>query len=155
MGKYEPLKRHLEAMDREVWDADFAEIERVLGFALPPSASTYNAWWANESKGSHVQKKGWLDAGWETSNVDLRDRRVRFRKKSRGDAATKASHRRAVGPSPELWERAQRLSGISDRDALIEAALTALIRREAAKGLIALGGTMPDFTTPPRERPTW
>ena len=152
MGKYEPLKHHLENLDREEWEANFAEIEGVLGFALPPSASTYSAWWANESKGTHVQKKGWLDAGWETGGVDLHRRRVRFRKKA---VSVPAEPPRVAEPSQELWERARRLSGIEDRDALIAAALTALIRREAAKGLIALGGTMPDFTAPPRERPTW
>ncbi|QGN56427.1 type II toxin-antitoxin system VapB family antitoxin [Novosphingobium sp. Gsoil 351] len=53
----------------------------------------------------------------------------------------------------DLWERARRISGIDDHDALLKAALTAFVRREAAKGLVALGGTMPDFAIPSRERP--
>lgn len=53
----------------------------------------------------------------------------------------------------ELWVRAEALTGIKDRDVLLNKALRTFIEREAAKGLIALGGTMPDFTVPPRERP--
>ena len=36
---------------------------------------------------------------------------------------------------------------------LIEEALLALIQREVARKLIAMGGTMPDFAPAPRERP--
>lgn len=153
MGKYEPLTRYLESLPQESWDARFGEVEKVLGFSLPPSAHRYQAWWANQEAG-HSQTKGWREAGWETSNVDLAAKRIRFerrRRKSR-TADDKGSHLSKPSKS-ELWERAKRLSGIEDHDKLIEAALTALIRREAAKGLIALGGTMPDASAPPRERP--
>lgn len=151
MGKYEPLALHLAALGSDNWDASFHEIERVLGFSLPPSASAYNAWWANESKGSHVQKQGWRDAGWETRQVDLQKKRVRFA-------------RRTSPPNPQpgrrdesvelLIERARDLTGLKDRDAVVRVALAAFIRAEAAKKLIALGGTMPDFAAPARERPS-
>lgn len=39
----------------------FEEIEDVLGFSLPASASKHSAWWAN---GGHTQASAWLDAGW-------------------------------------------------------------------------------------------
>jgi hypothetical protein len=52
-----------------------------------------------------------------------------------------------------LWQRAEEISGLSDRDALLRAALTAFIQKEAARQLAAMGGSMPDFTVPPRERP--
>lgn len=151
MGKYEPLTHYLENRAEEIWEAKFADVERILGFALPRSAHDYAAWWANQEPG-HSQTRGWRDAGWETGQVDLAAKKVRFRRR-----ATRARDRGNKGevPNAELWEKARRLSGIEDRDALIKAALTALIRREAAKQLIALGGTMPDFTVPPRERPTW
>lgn len=153
MGKYEPLTHYLENQVEEIWDARFSDIEGVLGFALPRSAHEYPAWWANQEPG-HSQTQGWRDAGWETGQVDLAAKKVRFRRKKRASGRVSAAGQ-PVGPSPELWDRAHRISGIKDRDALIEAALTALIRREAGKQLIAMGGTMPDFTVPPRERPTW
>lgn len=153
MGKYEPLGHYLKALERESWDAEFADVERVLQFELPNSAHRHSAWWANESHGSHSHARSWREAGWETTNVDLAGKRLRFvrsRKRSRHDEAPQKDPVIA-----DLWERARQISGIDDRDALLKAALTTFIRREAAKGLIALGGTMPDFTIPPRERPTF
>lgn len=151
MGKYQPLTHYLENQSEEIWEAQFSEVERVLGFPLPRSAYEYAAWWANQVPG-HTQTRGWRDAGWETSQVDLVSKKVRFRRGVREPAGRTA---KSTGLNAELWNKAHRLSGIEDREALIEAALTALIRREAGKQLIALGGTMPDFSVPPRERPTW
>lgn len=47
---------------------------------------------------------------------------------------------------------AQQLTGISERSALIREALKALIARENALRIIALGGTDPDAEAPPRRR---
>ncbi|MDP3909915.1 MAG: type II toxin-antitoxin system VapB family antitoxin [Gemmatimonadales bacterium] len=47
---------------------------------------------------------------------------------------------------------ARRLSGITEKTALVHAGLDALIARESARRLAALGGTMPDATAPPRRR---
>ncbi len=153
MGKYELLTHYLENQPGEIWDAQFSDVERVLGFPLPRSAHEYPAWWANQVPG-HSQTRGWRDAGWETGQVDLAAKKVQFRRRRREASHASLSEMRA-NPIRDLWERAHRITGIEDRDALIEAALTALIRREAGKQLIAMGGTMPDFTVPPRERPTW
>lgn len=156
MGKYEPLKQFLDRASGDSIDADFALVEQILGFELPKSAHRHQAWWANEAHGSHSHARSWQDAGWETRRVDLTSKKVGFRRRrlqSNADPVNAAVTQRDL--STDLWEKASRLSGIENREALIEAALTALIRREAAKQLIALGGTMPDFTVPPRERPTW
>ena len=152
MGKYEPLTHYLENRPDEIWDARFAEVERVLGFPLPASAHEYPAWWANQEPG-HSQTRGWRDAGWETGRVDLAGKRLRFVRSRKRTRHADAPQEDSV--IADLWERAHRISGIDDRDALLKAALTTFVRREAAKGLIALGGTMPDFAVPPRERPTF
>jgi hypothetical protein len=150
MGKYEPLTHYLENRPDEIWDAGFADVEHVLGFPLPPSAHEYPAWWANQEPG-HSQTRGWRDAGWETGRVDLASKRLRFvRSRKRSRQADAPQEDPAIA---DLWERAHRISGIDDRNSLLKAALTTFIRREAGRGLIALGGTMPDFTVPPRERP--
>ncbi|MDN2579401.1 type II toxin-antitoxin system VapB family antitoxin [Aquibium sp. ELW1220] len=52
-----------------------------------------------------------------------------------------------------LLEQAQRFSGIKERSALIEAALKALVEREAARRLVKLGGSQPDLEIPDRRRP--
>jgi len=149
MGKYEPLAQYLAERGDDSWEARFSDIERVLGFPLPRSAREYPAWWANQD-GSHSQTKGWRDAGWETSNVDLPARRVRFvRRKKTGRAASENSD----GESLEaLVKRAGKLTGLGSRDDVLRHALEVTIRHEAAKALIALGGSDPDAKAPPRRR---
>jgi Arc/MetJ family transcription regulator len=52
----------------------------------------------------------------------------------------------------ELLERAAELTGITEKSALVRAALTALIQREAARRLARLGGSSPDLADIPRRR---
>ncbi len=155
MGKYDPLAQYLTGLENESWDAGFADIERVLGFTLPDSAYNYPAWWANQD-GHHSQTRGWREAGWETSQVDLQRRRVRFirRKQNKRDAngGGVAGRTRLRGSLENLLDQAKTLSGIADRDELLEAALTQFIRQESARQLIALGGSDPTATASPRRR---
>jgi hypothetical protein len=53
----------------------------------------------------------------------------------------------------KLLDEARRLTGIIEKTALVRAGLEALIAREAARRLAALGGTMPDMKDIPRRRP--
>ena len=52
----------------------------------------------------------------------------------------------------ELIERAHEVTGMKDRSAVIQQALTQMIQRDAAMKLIALGGSDPNATAPPRRR---
>lgn len=52
-----------------------------------------------------------------------------------------------------LVSRAEDLSGVTERGALLREALKALIERETARRLARLGGTEPDLTAAPRHRP--
>jgi Arc/MetJ family transcription regulator len=52
----------------------------------------------------------------------------------------------------DLIADAQELTGISERSALVRAALTALIEREAARRLARMGGSEPDLRPVPRRR---
>ncbi len=52
----------------------------------------------------------------------------------------------------ELVEQAQEFTGIAEKTALVREALRALIQREAARRLAALGGTMPELEDIPRLR---
>ena len=52
----------------------------------------------------------------------------------------------------ELLSKAQALTGVSEKAALVREALRALIERESAKRLARLGGTQPDLNATPRRR---
>jgi len=52
----------------------------------------------------------------------------------------------------DLLQRAKELTGIQEKTALVHAGLEALIAREAAKRLAALGGTQPKISNIPRRR---
>jgi Arc/MetJ family transcription regulator len=51
-----------------------------------------------------------------------------------------------------LLEHAKELTGIKEKTALVRAGLEALIAREAARRLSALGGTEPTLRSIPRRR---
>lgn len=52
----------------------------------------------------------------------------------------------------DLLERAREATGIQEKTALVRAGLEALVAREAAKRLAALGGTQPKISDVPRRR---
>jgi len=52
----------------------------------------------------------------------------------------------------ELLADAAELTGITEKSALVRAALKALIEREAARRLARLGGSAPGLKVPPRRR---
>jgi hypothetical protein len=147
MGKYRPLAQFLAGFKQDSWDASFEEIERILGFSLPPSAREHRAWWANQFRGNHSQAQGWNSVGWQTREIDQRRGRVRF-EKTEGAGTI----RRDLSDH-DRWLEAERITGISDRQQLEHAAISALIEREAARVLARLGGTMPNARAAPRERP--
>jgi hypothetical protein len=57
----------------------FSQIEHLIGGKLPPSAFRHRPWWANEVSG-HVHAKAWLDAGYETEQVDMKRRELVFKR---------------------------------------------------------------------------
>ena len=60
--------------------------------------------------------------------------------------------RTTISFDDELVERAQELTGLTEKSALVHEALRALIARESARRLALLGGTEPDLKAPPRRR---
>jgi hypothetical protein len=60
--------------------------------------------------------------------------------------------RTTLNIDPELLERARSLTGIREKTALVRSGLEALIAREAARRLAALGGSEPKLRTVPRRR---
>ena len=80
MSKYDPLGKHLAALDRSTTHTmSFDCIEAVLGVRLPKSARQYQAWWANQVGQGHVQSNAWLDSGWHTELLSLPGKHVTFK----------------------------------------------------------------------------
>ena len=75
MSKYDPLRDYLKAQKHERVSMSFAEIEK-LGITLPASARKHRPWWANDKH--HSQSHSWLDAGFETEQVDMASHRLVF-----------------------------------------------------------------------------
>src|SRR6202047_4968894 len=57
----------------------FSEIERVIVAKLPPNSPQYPAWWSNNPS-NNVMTKVWLSAGFRTAQVDVKSRKVVFRR---------------------------------------------------------------------------
>ena len=77
-GKYDPLARYLEQIDRRAIRLTFSRIEEILGFPLPASAHKYAEWWANHLGNS--QAAGWMAAGWRKTSHSFQDEWVEFTK---------------------------------------------------------------------------
>lgn len=61
--------------------------------------------------------------------------------------------RTTINIDDELVREAARLTGVSEKTALVRAGLEALIAREAGRRLAALGGTQPRLRAGRRRRP--
>jgi hypothetical protein len=57
---------------------NFARIDGIIGDNLPMDAYKTEQWWANAPSNVHV--KAWLEAGWETQEVNLKEGYVIFKK---------------------------------------------------------------------------
>ncbi len=64
--------KYLEGQGSKTFPMTFKEVERLLGTPLPLHR-------ANESAG-HVHAKAWLQAGYETEQVDMEGKKLVFRK---------------------------------------------------------------------------
>jgi hypothetical protein len=76
MSKYEPLGQFLRRQRSDAVTLSFSQIEKILGFSLPPSQGSY-AWWSNNPD-NNVMTKVWLEAGWRVKHIRLKDREIVF-----------------------------------------------------------------------------
>lgn len=60
--------------------------------------------------------------------------------------------RTTIALDDDQLARAQALTGLTEKSALVREALQALIERESARRLARLGGTEPDLVAVPRRR---
>jgi hypothetical protein len=87
MGKYEPLGHFLRKQRAGEVPLTFREIETITGTRLPPKAQHQRAWWSNNSA-NNVMTKVWLEAGFESAQVDIEARKLVFRRVSKHGKAS-------------------------------------------------------------------
>lgn len=84
-SKYDPLRRRLLSLSSDVKEITitFVELEKLLSFELPKSATDYRQWWANQTDTeSRSQADAWMSAGWKVDQVAIKrpGGYVRFRR---------------------------------------------------------------------------
>jgi Arc/MetJ family transcription regulator len=62
--------------------------------------------------------------------------------------------RTTIALDDDQLSRAQALTGLTEKSAIVREALKALIERESARRLARLGGSEPDLAAVPRRRPS-
>jgi hypothetical protein len=78
VGPYQPLHTYLRDRFADTVVLTFAQIEDVVGFALPAAASAEREWWAGDQKDNRtVQSDAWTLAD-RTATVNLPARSVAF-----------------------------------------------------------------------------
>jgi hypothetical protein len=79
VSKYAALGQYLRQQMQGEVRITFAEIERITGSSLPPSALKHRPWWSNNAKNS-VMTRVWMDAGFRSAQVDMEGRKLTFRR---------------------------------------------------------------------------
>jgi hypothetical protein len=102
VSKYDDLGTYLRHQLVERVPMTFAEIERVTGTSLPAKSQHSRAWWSNNPS-NNVMTKVWLDAGFETAEVQMKARTVVFVRKTMPEWR-EASVERSAGLADEAME---------------------------------------------------
>ena len=105
MSKYMPLEMYLSGLAEPEASMSFADVERVLGFALPPAARRYRAWWSNNPTNSAITN-AWLGAGFRSAQVDMARQTLRFVRAVAGRPAQTAPSRSSGPPVVDALRRA-------------------------------------------------
>ena len=102
-GKYQALSQYLFHTASDETKLTFEQIEKILGFPLPDSAELYRAFWSNTR--THSAAFGWLQAGFETAEVDLQKKSVVFTRVC-------SSLREPVPDIEKVWKNIQTCAGL-------------------------------------------
>ncbi len=92
VSKYQALGNYLKfrgAFTQTV-KLEFARIDGIIGDNLPMDAYKSESWWSNSPTNMHA--KAWLDTGWLTQEVNLKEGYVIF-KKAQGVRTGRAAKR--------------------------------------------------------------
>ena len=106
VSKYDPLGAHLRRRTADRIAMSFREIEQVTGVSLPAKSQHSRAWWSN-NPGNNVMTKVWLDAGFETAEVDLKAHTVVFVRKEAARPKHVAAHAAGMAEDAVEYKDAQ------------------------------------------------
>ena len=81
--EYRRLAEKFESADGNPIRLSFAEIEDIIGFALPESARQHRAYWANTT--THSISSCWMSAGYKVVDVNLTGGYIVFERLNKGD----------------------------------------------------------------------
>lgn len=72
-GKYAPLQRYFQNLpfSQKSVKLSFADIEKIVGTSLPPTAHKKEKWWSTIEEKSH--SKAWIYAGFKMADVNIAD----------------------------------------------------------------------------------
>src|SRR5258708_22267448 len=101
MAISEPLGQYLKKNAASRVPMTFRDVESVIGRKLPASAYRHRPWWANEARG-HSHAKAWLQAGYETEQVDMAAKKLVF---------VRCAAPREMAESPREFGAAEKKSG--------------------------------------------
>ncbi len=87
MSKYDALGDYLKRQRGDRVPMTFGQIEKITGTRLPASAHKHRPWWSNNPRNS-VMTKVWLDAGFESEQVDMPSRKLVFRRVRKPEEGT-------------------------------------------------------------------
>jgi len=78
--KYDGLSGHLRFRGAftHLVKLSFARIDGLIGSNLPMTAYREQSWWTNSAGSAHA--RGWLEAGWEVQEVNIKEGYVVFKK---------------------------------------------------------------------------
>jgi hypothetical protein len=115
-GKYDPLTSYLKfrASFTDTVKLSFAKIDGIIGENLPMSAYREEKWWNNVPNGMH--SKAWLDAGWKTEEVNLKEGYVVFKKsgtiqkRSFKRRTSRSKYKKPFTPVPARFPRSRKPS---------------------------------------------
>jgi len=102
--KYAALEEFLMGQDSQEISMSFAEIEAVIAAKLPPSAYKHRPWWSNNPSNS-VITNSWLRAGFKTERVDMKGRRLVFRRAAPGRSESDAGINRTFAERHARFRR--------------------------------------------------
>jgi len=98
MAKYEALGTYLKRQPGDRVAMTFAQIEKIIGAKLPASAHKHRPWWSNNPHNS-VMTKVWLEAGFESEQVNMARRKLVFHRVRKPTAPAKAGSEEPFHPA--------------------------------------------------------
>ena len=132
-SRYEPLTVHLRRSGGAEISMTFEEIEAVLGFNLPPRASTHRAWFSNNPT-NNPMTAAWLAAGYKSANVDMNNRMLVFRKVVPEERSPESG--RSMPTAAELREIAASMPTAAELRGIAASMLTAAELREIVGSML-------------------